>query len=234
MTNQPHDREWMTREELFRDHRDVGGLKEWFYDWHGLNEWLFLQINGLRGHSYDQLMLFITQFGSYKNFHWWMLAITMFAGLSLLYRKLMKKGGLRAHAVMWLGVLVVLVVGFAANGLMVRTVKDHFSYPRPYVALEADQVQQIQPQEADDALRSFPSGHMAFITFLMVSLWPVAPENRKWLLMVPIALIGWSRVSLGVHFPADVMWSLLLTGTLIVLVRRACYSLLFRLFGLAC
>jgi membrane-associated phospholipid phosphatase len=224
----------LTREDMFRDYSDVGTLKEWLYDWHGANEWLFLKINGIRGEFYDQLMLNVTQLGNYKNFFFWLLAIGLVAALSLMIRNFLGKGGVKAHAAMWFGVLVVLLVGFAVNGLFVRTVKDHFNYPRPYVALENQEVHRLQAQDPDDALRSFPSGHSSFITFLMISLWPVFRENMRWLLFVPIAAVAWSRVSLGVHFPADVLWAFVMTGALIIMVRKICYALLFRLFRLSC
>jgi membrane-associated phospholipid phosphatase len=228
------DRVDMTREELFHDYRDVGTLKDWFYDWHGLNEWLFLQINSIREPYYDQLMQFISHFGNYRHFLFWLAGILVYALASLSYRKIRKKGAVRGQAVMWVGVFVVLLVGFAANGIMVKTMKEYFEFPRPYVALAQDQVNLLQVREAEDGMKSFPSGHVAFITFIIASLWPAFRDDwRKWALL-PIALVGWSRVSLGVHFPADVIWSCLLTTLLIIIVRKICYFLLHKLFRLTC
>jgi membrane-associated phospholipid phosphatase len=228
------DRVDMTREELFRDYSDIGTLKNWLYDWHGANEWLFLQVNSIRGFYYDQLMQLITLLGNYRYFAFWIAGLALFAMLSLTFHKLQKKSVIRPRAVVWLGVFVVLMVGFAANGLMVQSMKAYFDYPRPYVAFASENIHLLEMKDADDGLKSFPSGHTAFITFLMASLWPVFRDRWKKWAIVCVALVGWSRVSLGVHFPADVVWSCLMTLVLIIMVRKICYALLFRLFRLSC
>lgn len=228
------DRVDMTTEELFQDYRDIGSFKDWFYDWHGANEWLFIKINSIRGDYYDVAMQAITHLGNYRHFLYWLGAIFAYALLSLSLRKARKKGAVRPRSVMWIGIFVVLIVGFAVNGIMVKTMKEHFEFPRPYVALAQEQVNLLQVKDADDGLKSFPSGHVAFITFIIVSLWPAFRDDWKWWGLLPIALVGWSRVSLGVHFPADVVWSFLMSGLLIIMVRKVCYLLLHKLFRLTC
>jgi lipid-A-disaccharide synthase len=55
------------------------------------------------------------------------------------------------------------------------------------------------------ASRAFPSGHSA-AAFACAAGWIYAFRSRwRWLLLLPAAFIGWSRVASGVHFPLDVI-----------------------------
>ena len=66
---------------------------------------------------------------------------------------------------------------------------------------------------------SFPSGHTAGITGTMGSLARVVRKN--WLRVVflaVIALVGFSRLYLGVHYPSDVLFSLVVGAILIFAV----------------
>jgi membrane-associated phospholipid phosphatase len=224
----------MTRGELFEHYRDVGSAKNWLYDWHGLNEWLFLKINSLRGEYYDMAIQFLTQLGNYRLFPYYLGGIFLVALADIGFRKIRRKGGVRPRMAMWFGIFLVLVIGFALNGLMVRTVKDAMDYPRPYVALAQENINLLQTPKADDDMHSFPSGHVAFITFLIISLWPAFPERWKFWPLLPIAIMAWTRVSVGMHFPADTLGAFLMTSLLIIAFRRALYTLLRKLFGLVC
>lgn len=77
-----------------------------------------------------------------------------------------------------------------------------------------DLVGRDRPQEfitdliyRDIAVRgsSFPSGHMALATALLLTLSLYMPVRYKWIAPVSILLVGLSRLNLGVHGPMDIV-----------------------------
>lgn len=95
---------------------------------------------------------------------------------------------------------------FAA--LWVQVLKHLVSVPRPLGVLPADAFFQSGP--AFRAL-SFPSGHAA-ASFAVAGIWIMALPGRnvaRALLLALAALVSLSRVMVGVHWPADVLWGML-------------------------
>lgn len=83
-------------------------------------------------------------------------------------------------------------------------IKDVCERPRPLAAL-SDVRLLVDPLYAS----SFPSGHAA-TTFAIATVVSVLQPRWRWQVWTLAVLIGLSRVYVGVHFPLDVMGSLLL------------------------
>lgn len=224
------ERQIMSLDEVQEKYGQLATLRELFYDWMGLNKWLFLQINHIRGEFYDNLMLWITQLGNRHNFPYFMALLLAFAVLALLWRKLRKKAALRQYILRWITTLCVLALGFVAVAVVVGGAKHYFAFPRPFVAIPQgelntaanEKVYQIERLKSpDDARASFPSGHVAIITLMVAGLWPLLSQNMRYVGAFLIFAVAWSRVSLGMHFPADTVWSFLLVLLLVKLVRMA-------------
>lgn len=116
--------------------------------------------------------------------------------------------------------LVYWVLGFGGAILLNMGAKQLFSRTRPDLWIS------IAPETS----YSFPSGHsmqsMAFVAALAMLVWH-RPSMRPWILpgALFVALVGTSRVYLGVHFPSDVLagWTAALAwciGLAFVLRRR--------------
>jgi len=106
-----------------------------------------------------------------------------------------------------------LAVVFLVSSYANVALKEIFQHPRPFHLDPA-----VGLHEAEGY--GFPSGHAQSAVVLWGSL--AAEVRKRWLWVLALmlmALIGFSRVFLGVHFPTDVMVGWLVGGLLLVISR---------------
>jgi membrane-associated phospholipid phosphatase len=191
-------------------------VKQVLYDWGGFNLWLFHAINNVRGELLDRVMLLGTTLGDHSQFVpyvtllalacWWWLARAVQRAPSQV----------EARALAGLSVLAIFSLAYIVDGYLVAWLKLGFDYPRPPLALPPESFHLI----GEPALHhSLPSGHSLFAMTVGASLWPLFGRNGRLLLAAFVLWVGLSRVSLGMHFPADVLAGYLL-GLLVVLSIR--------------
>lgn len=91
----------------------------------------------------------------------------------------------------------------------------HYAYvPRPFV----DSVGHLLLAHKDNA--SFPSNHMMFMT-IFATTFLFAKQIKTGVLFCLLALgIGWSRIFLGIHYPADIAGGALIGVIVSVLLCR--------------
>ena len=158
---------------------------------------ILVWLQGLRSDALTQIMSFITKFGSEIA----AIAIACFA-----YWCLNRRTGNR--------MMLTMLGGLMLNQLL----KIVFVAHRPWV--RSERVQPVESAIPDATGYSFPSGHTANATSAYGGLThdrrvKTALRVLSWVL---IALIGFSRVYLGVHTPQDVLVSLALGVALIFLM----------------
>lgn len=209
--------------------------KGFFYDWAGGNEELFLVINSIRGVTYDKLMVMISKMADHDNAFYYLFALFIWVFANVVVRTLRRKTSVAPYVTVWVGIFAVLIFSIPAQAGLIKTIKTEFAYPRPYMALPADQVHVIDYEpEPENAYRSFPSGHVAFATLWLVALWPVLTTLGCWIGVGLIPLVGWSRIAMGMHFPADVLYAFLISFILVLIIRSAVYRVLRSVFGMRC
>lgn len=195
-------------------------MKTIWYDWGGLNTWLFQAINSQHSPAIDSLMLFATRVADHDNFSVYAALFSVMALLSVRYAD-------RRALLTWLTVLSVFALGYAVDGWLVTWLKGSFSFPRPPLALGASMVHVVGEPELH-LTRSFPSGHTAFASLLVSSLWPVMTRPARWLGVAFVVLVAVSRISLGAHFPADVLAGALTSLLVVVSLRYVANRMLVR------
>lgn len=91
---------------------------------------------------------------------------------------------------------------FTAGGTVAvfYVIKKIINEPRPLAMLHGDL--HLRAVETGPA---FPSGHEAAATALALTLWFVLPKAWRWLPVLWILVVAWSRLFLGVHSPVDVV-----------------------------
>ncbi|MHB1238704.1 MAG: phosphatase PAP2 family protein, partial [Gallionella sp.] len=73
---------------------------------------------------------------------------------------------------------------------------------------------------------SLPSGHSSFAMLVTASLWPVLKRGWRVAGVIFVLWVGVSRISLGAHFPADVMAGFLSSLAVVMLVYAAIQKLM--------
>jgi len=149
------------------------------------------------------------------------------------------KGGFRARAFIIMATLVVAV----NDGIIARTLKRMTDRPRPHQML--NDVRQIELARGRIALlaiakplrikasraaqghvegRSFPSAH-TINAFSVATVCALFYRRRGRLAFVPAALVGYSRIYTGAHWPSDVAISVLIACGMTCLLVALCEAL---------
>ncbi len=191
-------------------------LKEILYDWGGANVWLFHVINNVRGDYLDGFMLLGTRIGEYKFFPIY-LAAAFIVALIVVGRALRHDSRLGQQlGIFWLGALAVFSLAYVADGAFLMWIKPFLDFPRPPLALEPGSLHILGEPEFHHSL---PSGHASFAMLVGASFWPVARKAGRTILVAFVLWVGISRISVGAHFPADVLAGWLTVLPIVLLVK---------------
>lgn len=189
-----------------------------------MDQQLLFLINRSATHpALDWLMAVMSSF----DFWWPLLVVGGILGVVF--------GGFRFRA-------FVLAAGIAigiTDGLVVDTIKGMVGRPRPNEMLEGVRsidLEHVSPRflavgkplrESFSEARiqpahgnSFPSGH-ASNNFALATVAALFYRRRGWLVYIPAALVAYSRVYVGSHWPSDVLISALIGAGIGLLVCAA-------------
>jgi len=127
-------------------------------------------------------------------------------GILLIVALIKKNTVLRRNA-------LLIIIPVAISAIVANILKYAIDLPRPY------EIYPFIEKLSRGGSPSFPSGHTAdAFAFAMAA----GLVYRKWFIIIPCftwaALVGYSRMSLGVHFPSDV-----LAGALIGVICSSVY-----------
>ena len=152
---------------------------------HDLDIGILKAIYENRNSFFDSTFIFITNSAA---------VIAFGIPLILLIIAVIKKNKvLRSEALM-------IVLSVAISAIVANLLKYAVDLPRPY------EIYPFIVKLSSGGSPSFPSGHTADAFAFVVALGLV---YRKWYFFIPClvwaALVGYSRMSLGVHFPSDVL-----------------------------
>lgn len=158
---------------------------------------------------------------------WW--PILLVAGLIVL-----AAGGFRAR-------MMLLAIGLSiglTDGVVVSTLKKVVGRPRPHEVLVGARTLDLAKahprllalgkplkerfstwRPPPERGNSFPSGHTSN-TFALAMVVTMFYPRRGWLAFIPAAIVGYSRVYVGSHWPSDVLISCFLGAGLAWLVVR--------------
>lgn len=176
----------------------------WLYDWNGANRAIFLAFNTALPDAWLWLAEALTALGSYWG------APAVLALLLAVPRLARSDASKHPAATFVLGLMLAAGAGaFAKHAL---------AFPRPSDVLGAAVYRAFSPP---DTQYSLPSGHSLYVGVVAATVWPILGGRARACLLSFAAAVGWSRVALGAHFPADVVAGLALGWASVALARRA-------------
>lgn len=204
--------------------------KRVFYDWFGSNEVLFKAINGGESDQYNALVLMASTLSQPALMPYYVCVIALYAVLEFIWRKLSKRGGAKHRLIAWFGTLCVLACACIAAEFVVHALSTLTALPRPYVLLPPGSVTMLETAKSGSFdYQSFPSVHVAFATVMFMTLFAYLSSFARFILFGLLLLVGLSQVAVGMHFPADVLYSVIIGMLVTGFVRWAVGGLLLRL-----
>lgn len=195
-------------------------MKEILYDWGGANVWLFHAINDIRFEWLDDVMLLGTYLGDHTLFPFYLGLLTLYA-LVVLNASVQDSTRYMAEMNRWIPVIAVFSLAYLFDGLLLGVLKPFLDFPRPPLALLPDTVHVVGIPKYHHSL---PSGHASFAMLVTASLWPVLNRRLRVAGLFFLLWVGISRISLGAHFPADVMAGFLSSLAVVLLVYVAVHK----------
>jgi len=196
-------------------------MKAIFYDWDGVNVWLFHLINNVHFGYLDHMMLLGTALGNYQLFTIYIAALSLMAVLATNRISVANPINYRLQSFLWISTIAVFCIAYVLDGWLLGVLKPLLDFPRPPLALPVETLYIIGQPEYHHSL---PSGHSSFAMLTVASIWPVLARWQRIVGVLFVVWVGISRVSLGAHFPADVLAGWLSSLMIVLLVRYVVLS----------
>lgn len=182
-------------------------LKSYFYDWLGYNQIIFNKIsicfNNDLSFKISGLLSYYVGNDHKLYFHIIIIYFSLFIYNLYQYGKNNKNLRIKLSQIVF-----VMVFSYIISNFVINSLKDYFSYLRPYCNEQikiSDIIKSIYSLSLKECNKSFPSGHTNYITVMILSLWPIMNYQFKSLGLILILAVGASRIILARHYPADVL-----------------------------
>jgi membrane-associated phospholipid phosphatase len=186
---------------------------ELYYNFLGLNQQLFLLINHTTNVSIlPYILQIISWLFGIANFAVYYILLCMWAYFNSCntntYNKLARFG-----------------IIYTVFGLTYAALKFQVNLPRPFCSLASGSFITIVNTSSERCLSSFPSSHTGLALLLTYFIWEYLTWIQKIVALLVVVAVGISRITLAMHYPADIIYSLLIAILVIMLG-----NMLFKLF----
>lgn len=189
------------------------------YHWNGYNKQFLIQIHNLiENHFFYQAMEIISLY--IGNYVYAPITITILIILVYSIAKFKKEEQKTSYLKIFLKNLIVMGVSFIIMAILIKSFKYYFSLPRPYCSINISLLRKLLIHDYNKCFRSFPSGHTAYASVIVFSIWPVLNYWLKAAGITFLIAVAISRIALAMHYPADVITSILMSLVITVLIHK--------------
>lgn len=190
-------------------------LLDSLYNFYGLNQKLFLQINHSTNIGILPHIL--------KNISW-LFSISKFAvyyivATCFVYFKLNSLESSDRSIYFWLkyNELVRAGITYSIFGFIYAGLKFAVNKPRPFCSLAQDQFFTIANTAHERCLSSFPSAHTGIAVMIAYFIWPYLKFPHKIITCIIVMIACISRITLAMHYPADIIGGVIIALFVIIL-----------------
>lgn len=181
------------------------------YNLYGLNKTLFLIINSYTNVSIlPSFLQIISSMFFIANFAFCYLIACLY-----FYIQIRKLNNPTQTFIPTYFVLVRIGICYALFGLTYAAMKFSVNLPRPFCSLQTEDFKTIIDTTHERCLSSFPSAHTGLAILVAYCIWPYMGRKMKILSCIIIVLVAISRITLAMHYPADIIYSCILTMIII-------------------
>lgn len=198
---------------------------EFLYNFQNLNQEIFLWINKVT--NYSSIMAYILQNISYcfniSNF-----AIIYIISSIYYYIQLAKIQDFNQRSSkFWIIYKEFMRIGiiYSIFGVIYAGLKFSVNLPRPFCSLPAGSFVTIADTQIERCLSSFPSSHSGLSLLVTYIIWPYLTIWQKFISCLIVLLTAISRITLAMHYPADIIYSYLIT-IIIIIIGKIIYQIL--------
>ncbi|MDX2050487.1 MAG: phosphatase PAP2 family protein [Rickettsiaceae bacterium] len=109
---------------------------------------------------------------------------------------------------------------YSMIGLLYSAMKFGFNMPRPFCNETLGEFKTIIDTSLERCLSSFPSSHVAISILCAYSVWKFTGNISKCFCVIIIILTSISRIALAMHYPADILYSVIICFIIIRLGKN--------------
>jgi membrane-associated phospholipid phosphatase len=100
---------------------------------------------------------------------------------------------------------------YALFGLSYAAMKFSVGMPRPFCSLPPEEFKTIVDTTYERCLSSFPSAHTGLAILASYCIWQYLGNKMKIFAGIIVVLVAISRITLAMHYPSDILYSIALT-----------------------
>ena len=181
------------------------------YNFFGINKEIFILVNKITNVGIIPTLLKISsQFFFIGNFAAYYLIICLYC-----YFKLKKRSNPKIEFVRIYNQLVKAGTCYSLFGFAYAALKFGINLPRPFCSLFPSEFTTILDVTKERCLSSFPSAHTGLAILIAYYLWPYLTKYQKAIVFSLIVVVSISRITLAMHYPADIIYSILIASLII-------------------